>query len=109
MMIELEKMSRKELEAHLKDVHKALRDAERREKTEARKAAEKAAAEFGFSLSEVFEGAASPERKTGGKTVSAPRYRNPENPDQTWTGRGRRPAWFAQAVEKGIDPKDMEI
>jgi len=28
----------------------------------------------------------------------APKYRNPANPDQTWTGRGRTPDW-AQALK----------
>ncbi len=26
-----------------------------------------------------------------------PKYRNPHNPEQTWTGRGKRPGWLKQA------------
>ena len=29
-----------------------------------------------------------------------PKYRNPENPEETWTGRGRSPAWIASLREK---------
>ena len=29
-----------------------------------------------------------------------PKYRNPENPEETWTGRGRSPAWVASLREK---------
>jgi DNA-binding protein H-NS len=29
-----------------------------------------------------------------------PKYSNPENPEETWTGRGRSPAWIAALREK---------
>jgi len=29
------------------------------------------------------------------------RYRNPENPDQVWSGRGKRPQWLAQKLAQG--------
>ncbi len=31
----------------------------------------------------------------------APKYRNPHNHDQTWTGRGVKPRWLAALVEQG--------
>lgn len=52
---ELKTMSRKELEKLLNDVSKALASAKARDQREARKAAKKAAAEFGFSLGEISE------------------------------------------------------
>lgn len=36
-------------------------------------------------------------RSTAGRKV-APKYRDPANPAQTWTGRGRTPAWV-QALQ----------
>ncbi len=30
-----------------------------------------------------------------------PKYSNPENPEETWTGRGRSPAWIASLRENG--------
>ena len=35
-----------------------------------------------------------------GKTV-APKYRNPANPAQTWTGRGKSPTWVAEMKAAG--------
>lgn len=35
-----------------------------------------------------------------GKTV-APKYRNPADPTQTWTGRGKSPAWVASMKAAG--------
>lgn len=31
----------------------------------------------------------------------APKYRNPLNPDQTWTGRGRKPKWVEEMLAAG--------
>lgn len=45
-----------------------------------------------------------------GKTfVNGARYRNPKNHDETWTGVGKRPGWFAVNVARGILPAKMEI
>jgi len=45
----------------------------------------------GFSVAELFGG----RRGNGGKV--APKYRNPKDSSQTWTGRGRRPTWIVEA------------
>jgi DNA-binding protein H-NS len=31
----------------------------------------------------------------------APKYRNPDNPHETWAGRGLRPRWLAAALKRG--------
>jgi DNA-binding protein H-NS len=35
----------------------------------------------------------------GGKV--APKYRNPDNPSETWAGRGLQPRWLAAALKSG--------
>ena len=51
----------------------------------------------GFTLDELFG-----ERKAGGrKTIGVPKYRNPEDPSQTWTGKGKRPNWMNVLLKKG--------
>ncbi len=105
MGINLETMSRKELVSLRENVEKALVNAEKRERQEALKAAEKAAAEFGFSLSELSGDA--PRSVKGSKAQA--KYRNPANPDQTWTGRGRKPQWVHDALKSGADISDLEI
>lgn len=39
----------------------------------------------------------------------APKYRNPENAKETWTGRGRQPLWMAAQVKKGKKPEEFLI
>ena len=53
------------------------------------------AAKAGFDLEELF-GKRGPRK---GKGVA--KYRNPKDPAQTWTGRGRKPNWLIDAVKKG--------
>jgi DNA-binding protein H-NS len=105
MAISLEKMSRKELLELRGQVETAIKSAEKRERKEALKAAEKAAAEYGFSLSELSEGAAKPAKSA----KSSAKYKNPANPDQTWSGRGRKPQWVHDALNAGADISDLEI
>ena len=53
------------------------------------------AAKAGFELEELF-GKRGPKR---GKGIA--KYRNPMDPAQTWTGRGRKPNWLIDALNKG--------
>lgn len=46
--------------------------------------------------------------KTAGSKV-APKYRNPANPGETWSGRGRQPKWLAALVQNGKSPSDFLI
>ena len=109
MAIDLNKMSSKELKDLQAQVESALKDAFARERAQARQAAEKAAAEFGFSLNDVLGGSESGRRKSDDRPVSPPKYRNPANEAQTWTGRGRKPGWFNEALASGATPEDLEI
>ena len=38
-----------------------------------------------------------------------PKYHNPANPEETWTGRGKQPRWMAALVKKGKKPEDFLI
>ena|SRR5215831_6567054 len=37
----------------------------------------------------------------GARGTVAPKYRNPENPSETWAGRGLTPLWLAAALKSG--------
>jgi DNA-binding protein H-NS len=39
----------------------------------------------------------------------APKYRNPENPAETWAGRGLKPRWLAAAIKAGKTLDDFLI
>ncbi len=107
MAIKLDKMSRKELEALRGDVDKAIVDLRKKEKHDALMAAQKAAAEFGFSLEELTSKKASGKAAKG--SSAEPKYMNPKNPAQTWTGKGRQPNWFKDAIASGKNAADLLI
>ena len=39
----------------------------------------------------------------------APKYRNPENPAETWAGRGLKPRWLSAATKSGKKQDDFLI
>ena len=45
----------------------------------------------------------------GAKGPVAPKYRNPENPTETWAGRGLKPRWLAAAIKSGKKQDDFLI
>ncbi|MBF9035345.1 H-NS histone family protein [Rhodobacterales bacterium HKCCE2091] len=100
----LDKMSRDELLKLRKSVDDAIRNSEKQAKKDALAAAQKAAAQFGFSLDELSGG-----KKPASAPKSAPKYANPADATQTWTGRGRQPAWIKEALASGKKLEDMAI
>jgi DNA-binding protein H-NS len=38
-----------------------------------------------------------------------PKYRNPENPDETWAGHGLKPRWLTAALKTGHKVEDFSI
>jgi DNA-binding protein H-NS len=45
----------------------------------------------------------------GVRGAVAPKYRNPENPEETWAGRGLKPRWLAAALKSGGKLEDFTI
>lgn len=62
----------------------------------------------GLQLSEIYAGRGGKRGKRAGAGI--PKYRNPADPSQTWTGYGKRPAWFQQALKKsGVTTESLLI
>jgi DNA-binding protein H-NS len=62
----------------------------------------------GYSFDDIF-GSTRGTKTRRVKTPVAPKYRNPANPEQTWSGRGKRPRWFNDALKAGKKEKDLAI
>lgn len=109
MNIDLNSLSRKELEDLKSKVEQALVDVAAREKAAALEAAQKAAEEFGFSLEELTGEKKTTKQGRKARAKADVKYRNPQDPDQTWSGLGRRPNWVKEAIEHGLGLNDLEI
>lgn len=60
----------------------------------------------GFAIEDVFSGTGA---RRGVRRKVKPKYRNPIDPSQTWTGRGKRPRWYSAALASGKKEKDLLI
>ena len=61
----------------------------------------------GYSFDDIFGSARGKSKRAG--TPVAPKYRNPADPSKTWSGRGKRPHWFNDALKAGKKEKDLAI
>lgn len=101
---DLNALSLAELKQLAKDVAKAISGYEDRRKSDARAALEAQAKELGFTLAELLGQTA---RKT--RSPVAAKYRHPENASVTWSGRGRKPHWFSDALAKGASLASLAV
>lgn len=103
-MIDLNEMSLDELKKLQKDVTKAIDSYEERALKAARVEMEAIARQHGFTFDQVLAKAPA----LGRKPV-APKYANPADKSQTWTGRGRKPKWVVDALDNGKALEDLAI
>jgi DNA-binding protein H-NS len=50
-----------------------------------------------------------PPGRGGPRGAVAPKYRNSENPSETWAGRGLKPRWLTSALKDGKKLEDFAI
>lgn len=105
MAIELDHLSIKELKDLQAQVARAIATFVDRKKKDALAELENKARELGFSLAELT-GAAPAARK---RAPANAKYANPANAADTWSGRGRKPRWFVEALAAGKSPDDLLI
>jgi DNA-binding protein H-NS len=104
MAIDLGNMSLKELKTLYSQVAREIEGFVERKKREAVKELEDLAKSHGYSLDELL--GAKPSRK---RAPAKPKYANPANSAETWTGRGRRPRWVEAALKAGKSLDDLAI
>ena len=99
--IDVSKLSLKELKALQLEIGKALDDHEAQIRGLALAAVRAVAKKHGFSLEELM-------RSSESVTASRPpKYFDLDDPSLTWSGRGRPPTWFTEAIEAGNSAKSM--
>jgi DNA-binding protein H-NS len=119
MTIDLNDLSTRELDALITRAKKRKTTLKRRKPIASVRASLRAAAKAeGYTVEDLFGGNAGgttptgkPRKTTKGRRLGkvAPKYRNPANPSETWSGRGQPPRWMAPLLEKGKKPEDFLI
>src|SRR5882672_8140712 len=97
----LEKMSYSDLTQLRSDIDHLLVEKQASEKMALRQRLADMAKAEGFSLEELLGKGT---RK--GKGTVAVKYRDPKNPTNTWTGRGRMPRWMVATTKGGRMKKE---
>ena len=87
-----------------KDVAKAITTFEDQQKAEARAKVEALARDLGYSQAELVG-----TETESSRAPAAAKYRHPEILALTWSGRGRKPQWFVEALETGKTASDLAI
>lgn len=115
MSINLESLSTKELSELISKANlrkKVL--AKRKPASQVKAAVAKFLKSTGWTFDELYGRAGAPKaaapaaekqprKTTKGRSLGkvAPKYRNPANAKETWTGRGKQPRWLAAETAKG--------
>lgn len=102
--INLDGLSIKELKDLRVRTDKAIASFEDRKKKEALTKLEETARKMGYSLADLTSSAGAKKRKP-----VAPKYANPADASETWTGRGRKPRWVEAALASGKSLDDLKI
>lgn len=125
MAVDFNSMSAKELDALIAQANKRRAVLKKRKPiATVRKRLEQIARAEGYSIGELFGSARSaaapstkapravraarkPSKMAGTKV--APKYRNPGNEKETWTGRGKQPRWLASLTAQGRNLNEFLI
>ena len=103
-MDNLDNLSLDELKKLQKDVTKAIETYEDRALKAVRAEMDAIARHHGFTLEKVLSKSPVSPRKP-----VAPKYANPADSSQTWSGRGRKPRWVVEALANGKSLNDLAI
>lgn len=109
MAINLDALSPAELQALIRSAEAQMGAARKTHIHETRTKLDSILANAGLTLDEVYPRRGGKGAKAS-KSVVAPKYRNPDDASQTWSGRGKRPLWFVEALKKrGVTAESLLI
>jgi DNA-binding protein H-NS len=111
MTIDLKTLSPKELLALIANANVQMHEAQATQVKTVKAKIETLLSNSGLTLDDVYP---SRGKKTAGKKAGkgsvAPKYQNPSDPSQVWSGRGRQPVWFVKALRRrGVTAEDLLI
>ncbi|UXB37584.1 H-NS family nucleoid-associated regulatory protein [Stenotrophomonas maltophilia] len=121
MVINVNGLSAKELKSLIAQAEKQQAKVMKRPKAAAMRAKiNQYVKDHGYTIEELYGAVSTASTETSKKRTGrnptksagskvAPKYRNPANPSETWSGRGRQPKWLAALVQKGKEPSEFLI
>jgi DNA-binding protein H-NS len=111
-MLDLDNKTLSELQALIAEAQQQLAEKQKEMRKEVIAQIKELAASIGATVEVRFDQTdeKSGERKRGrqGRKVAA-KYQNPDNPEETWTGRGMAPNWIKDLVAAGRNKDEFLI
>jgi DNA-binding protein H-NS len=99
--MDLSKLSVEELETLMRDAQAEIVARKEAERERVLQQVRELAASIGLSVEELLK------LQRGGRGRAEAKYRDPENPELTWSGRGKRPQWVSDALASGRTLADL--
>lgn len=100
--IDLSNFPTPELKELAKSIHKELKHREVEDRKKVKEQIKELAASIGMTPEEILG-----IESARNATAEEPKFRNPDNPEQTWTGRGKRPNWVNEALAQGKSLEEL--
>lgn len=100
---ELSKTPLKDLLELQTRLSRAIEERRETERAELLKKINNLASDAGFTLTDLLSG------KPAKKAPSKAKYQNPNNKEEGWTGKGRKPKWLVDLLEAGSKLEDFEV
>jgi DNA-binding protein H-NS len=107
--MDLSELSVKELETLRSEIDKRIDQLTRMKKQEALARLDEMVATLGLDGEDIaahFRFRKGPTKATGDS--GSKKYQNPKNAEQSWSGRGRKPAWVQAHLDAGGELKSLE-
>lgn len=105
--LKVEGLSLKEINKLESELLKAKAEARERVKRDLKKKIDALLEGTGIGIHEIY-GISAPKRK-GKASTGVAKYANPDDPTDTWTGRGRKPNWLLARLNKGAKLEQFAI
>lgn len=104
--VDLSKLSIEELQSLAQEIQTEIVARREAERDRVLQQMRELAGTLGMTLEEVVR---AEKGQKGGPGSVPPKYRHPENPALTWTGRGKRPSWVTEWLNSGKTLEDAAI
>jgi len=101
--IDLSRLSIEELQNLARDIEAEIVNRRIADKERVLNQMRDLASSLGMTLEELIR-----QEGISGSTVPI-KYRHPDNPGLTWSGRGKRPAWVNEALASGKTLDDLSV
>ncbi len=104
-MTDYQKLSENELQAVIESAEKALKSIQANKRKDVIAKIKELAASIDVTV-DIHES----DKRSLRKGIKVPvKYRHPEDPEKTWTGRGVMPTWLKMLLDSGHDRSEFEV